>query len=117
MSTIYWIETFSSICIVLLVLTLIFAFIGGIMFLIGLDEYNDKMVSFGKKSLVASLFLFIAFVFMPTTSSGYKILGVGGTLDYLKDNDTAKQLPDKCLKALDMLLEKHIDKIENDSIK
>lgn len=75
------------------------------------------MVSFGKKSFIASLFLFIAFAFMPTTSSGYKILGVGGTLDYLKDNDTAKQLPDKCIKALDMLLEKQIDKIDNDSIK
>lgn len=117
MSTIYWIETFTAICLVLVILALIFAFIGGIAFLNGLDEENDKMISFGKKSLVASLFLLIAFAFMPSTSTGYKILGIGGTIDYLKNNDTAKQLPDKCIKALDMLLEKQIDKIEKDSIK
>ena len=26
---------------------------------------------------------------------------IGGTIDYIKSNDTAKQLPDKCIKALD----------------
>lgn len=117
MSTIYWIETFSGICLVFAILALVFAFIGGISFFYGLDEKDDKMISFGKKSLVASLFLLIAFAFMPTTSTGYKILGIGGTIDYLKGNDTAKQLPDKCIKALDMLLEKQMDKIEKDSIK
>ena len=29
------------------------------------------------------------------------IYGVGGTIDYVKSNKTAKQLPDKCIKALD----------------
>ena len=33
------------------------------------------------------------------------IYGVGGTIDYIKSNDTAKQLPDKCIKALDKRVE------------
>ena len=33
------------------------------------------------------------------------IWGVGGTIDYVKSNDTAKQLPDKCIKALDEWVE------------
>lgn len=117
MSTIYWIETFTGICVVLLVLGFIFAVIGGFTFLNGLDIGDDKITSYGKKFLITSLLLFVSFAFMPSTTSGYKILGIGGTIDYLKDNDTAKQLPDKCIKALDMLLDKQIDKIENDTIK
>lgn len=117
MSTIYWIETFSAMCFVFIILAIIFAIFGFIAFANGMEDKNDKLTSCGKKSLITSLFFLIAFAFMPSTSTGYKILGIGGTIDYLKGNDTAKQLPDKCIKALDMLLEKQMDKIENDSIK
>lgn len=117
MSTIYWIETFTAICLVFIILAIIFAIFGFVTFTSGMEDKDDKLTSCGKKSLIASLFLLIAFAFMPSTSTGYKILGIGGTIDYLKGNDTAKQLPDKCIKALDMLLEKQMDKVENDSIK
>lgn len=40
-------------------------------------------------------------VFVPTTKEAFVIYGVGGTIDYIKSNPTAKQLPDKCVKALD----------------
>lgn len=40
----------------------------------------------------------------------YLIYGVGGTIDYLKDNETAKQLPDKVVIALD----KYIDSLNED---
>ena len=40
-------------------------------------------------------------VFVPTTNEAFVIYGVGGTIDYIKSNPTAKQLPDKCVKALD----------------
>ena len=38
------------------------------------------------------------------------IYGVGGTIDYIKSNDTAKELPDKAVKALD----KYLDEISKD---
>ena len=33
---------------------------------------------------------------------------------YIKTNDTAKQLPDKCIKALDRFADKYIDEPEKD---
>lgn len=35
----------------------------------------------------------------------FMIWGLGGTIDYIKSNDTAKQLPDKCIEALDKWVE------------
>ena len=55
-------------------------------------------------------------MFVPTTKQAMLIYGVGGTIDYIKQNPTAKQLPDKCVKALDKWVDSwSIDK--NDSIK
>lgn len=51
-------------------------------------------------------------VFIPTTNEALLIYGVGGTIDYIKSNDTAKQLPDKCVKALDKYLN-NLTKEEN----
>lgn len=44
-------------------------------------------------------------IFIPTTNEALLIYGVGGTIDYIKSNSTAKQLPDKCVKALDKYLD------------
>jgi hypothetical protein len=41
------------------------------------------------------------------------IYGVGGTIDYIKSNDKAKKLPDKCIEALDKYLD-NINKEEKD---
>lgn len=52
-------------------------------------------------------------IFIPTTKEAYIIYGIGGTIDYLQQNKDAKQLPDKCVKALNCFLDKEI----NDSTK
>lgn len=44
-------------------------------------------------------------ILIPTTNQALLIYGVGGTIDYIKSNSTAKQLPDKCVKALDKWVE------------
>lgn len=49
---------------------------------------------------LTTLFCLIT-VFVPTTKQALLIYGVGGTVDYIKNNPTAKQLPDKCIVALD----------------
>ena len=54
-----------------------------------------------KISLITSIISIICIIFTPTTKQAFLIWGVGGTIDYLKENPTAKQLPDKCIKALD----------------
>ena len=40
-------------------------------------------------------------VFVPSTNEALAIYGVGGTIDYIKSNDKAQQLPDKVVDALD----------------
>ena len=47
-------------------------------------------------------------VFVPSEKDLYVIYGIGGTIDYIKSNDTAKQLPDKAVNALDAWLDTQI---------
>ena len=44
----------------------------------------------------------LIFVFVPSTKEAVLIWGVGSTIDYLQENETAKQLPDKCINALNV---------------
>ena len=63
-------------------------------------------------------FIFVTIVacfinlFIPTTNEALMIYGVGNTIDYVKSNETAKQLPDKYIKALDKWIE-NLTKEEN----
>ena len=52
-------------------------------------------------------------IFIPDTKTLYVIYGVGGTLDYLKENKTAKQIPDKAILALDKYLNKQLGDNDN----
>jgi len=56
-------------------------------------------------------------VFVPTTSEAYMIYGVGGTIDYLKENPTAKQLPDKVITALDKWVDSQFEDESKDKDK
>jgi hypothetical protein len=63
-------------------------------------------------SIPALLLGISGLIFVPTTKEALVIYGVGGTIDYVKLNPTAKQLPDKCINALD----KWVDTWNKDSI-
>ena len=52
-------------------------------------------------SLIVFIFSLISEVFIPSKKEMYAIWGIGSTIDYIRQNDTAKKLPDKCIKALD----------------
>lgn len=85
------------------------------------DEYRQntklskKFVRWTSSILVISV---IATTLIPTTNEALLIYGVGNTVDYIKSNPTAKQLPDKCVKALDRWVDSLNSNIEeNDTIK
>lgn len=61
-------------------------------------EYQNKAI---KRTIPILIISVLGIVFTPTTKEALMIWGVGGTIDYVKSNDTAKQLPDKCIEALD----------------
>lgn len=58
-----------------------------------------------KCSMIVFLITFLLSVFTPTKEEALMIYGVGGTIDYIKSNDTMKELPDKCVNALDAWVE------------
>ena len=71
-------------------------------------EGEEKLEKLDKKDLrVLKSFLVILFlstttlIFTPKTSEAYKIIGIGMTFDYLKNNEKVKELPDKAIDALD----------------
>jgi hypothetical protein len=80
------------------------------MIAITTDDYSGEKIctekqiinirKFAKNLFYTFIITLSVFAITPTTSEAYLIYGVGSTIDYLKSNDDAKQLPDKCIKAL-----------------
>ena len=131
MNELYWITRLDGMCW-FLTLIAVFSFISTVvLFSIGLSKRGDadiclegsetwerhietyKMCLYFAKRCAIAFFVsvFINF-FIPTTNQALLIYGVGGTIDYIKSNDTTKQLPDKCVKALDKYLD-NLTKEEN----
>ena len=77
----------------------------------GSENWNCYMQRFKMSLSHFKRFIFVTIIaclinfFIPTTNQALLIYGLGGTIDYIKSNDTAKQLPDKCIKALDKWVE------------
>lgn len=69
------------------------------------DEPFKKIKRTFKCSIYALVFGATIWVFIPSTKSLLFVYGVGGTIDYLKENKDANKIPDKCIKALDKYLD------------
>lgn len=70
------------------------------------DDYDySKEKKALKYSLVPFLVSLLVCMFVPSTKSLLIIYGVGGTINYLKENKDANKIPDKCIKALDKYLD------------
>lgn len=77
------------------------------------DAYDDEEVERVNKPACKIVKVYVPIiivvtllrVFIPTTKEALVIYGVGSTIDYLKSNDKAKQLPDKVVDAIDAYLE------------
>lgn len=119
MNEIYWltrlddVKTLIGFIITFTAIALIFS-IGAMIF--NFDRYHDdeKLIynTAKKITLISSIILFVFSIgtcFIPNTKEAYMIYGVGGTIDYIKSNEVAKQLPDKCIMALDKYLEEAIN--------
>lgn len=130
MNEFYWITRLDSIDNLLLASAII-AFIVFAIGLVGFGvtfdddefdtdrEYVKKMRNYFKKMTIISCIVLISVstinTFLPSTKDAYIIYGVGGTFDYLKTNETAKQLPDKVILAIDSYLDSKIQE-QTDSI-
>ena len=76
-----------------------------------------KMFSnYSKRFIFVTIIACLINFFIQTTNEALMVYGIGGTIDYIKSNKTTKQLPDKCIKALDKWVE-NLTKEENQKYK
>ena len=112
MSTLYWINVLGNLNDVCMIIFVISALLGITFFLATIFHEGDikedlskvgykRFVKVRNTNCIVFIISTLLLVFLPTRNQLYIICGVGGTLDYLKENPTAKELPDKCIKALD----------------
>lgn len=131
MSEIYWITRLTYICNFLTAVAVVSFLISAftVVFVVcnrieannyekGGENWNYYMQRFKMFLSYFKRFIFVAIIaglinfFIPTTNEALMIYGVGGTIDYVKSNETAKQLPDKYIKVLDKWVE-NLTKEEN----
>lgn len=124
MNEIYWITRFDPIItcsIVFLVMSALVTTFFIIGVIISISDEDEKGLNLCKKCLKFSapilMVCVLIEVFVPTTKEALLIYGVGGTIDYVKSNPTAKQLPDKCINALDKWVDSWSIEEKTDSIK
>ena len=124
MNEIYWITRLTIICNFLTAVAVVSFLISAVTGFLavcskreihsckkGSEHWNYCMKEFKMLSNYSKRFIFVTIIvclinfFIPTTNEALMVYGIGGTIDYVKSNKTAKQLPDKCVKALDKWLE------------
>lgn len=128
MNEIYWItrlDLISGLLIGFAVISAIVTFIAIIAYICNRSEYevygkdaDKRWAEFSSKLFKISLPCFFAFcissILTPTTKEAMLIYGVGTIIDYVKQNDTLQQIPDKCINALDAWVESLTEKESND---
>ena len=123
MNEIYWMTVVGNLSTALMVVWIVALIIvlGMLLVLAAsegdvIDDEDSAHIFFKwlKRFVVCGVIAAMASIFIPSTKEMLLIYGVGGTIDYIKTNDTAKQLPDKCIKALDRFADKYIDEPEKD---
>lgn len=125
MNEIYWITRLDEINIILGLIMVIniaiacFFFLGYLISGCKVTEYDFTKNDLNtlKKFSLYSILSSILFVFTPSQKDMFMIWGIGGTIDYIKSNDTAKQLPDKCIQALDKFVDEYMLNEENNKEK
>lgn len=108
MNEIYWITRLDSIVNAsefFSLLGLICSVFSFVLYALNRCDKDKNWMPFWKKCsiicVIITLFSGITSIFVPTSKDAMLIFGVGGTIDYIKSNETIKQIPDKCINALD----------------
>lgn len=114
MTEIYWLQVIGNLgelSKVALIITIIASVILTIYYY-AFEVYNDDdrakqaaIVKWLRRSTVGIAISVVGVVFIPGDKELMAIYGIGGTIDYIKSNDKAKELPDKVVDALTKYLE------------
>lgn len=116
MSELYWIMVLDNVCFVACIVMIV----GGLAALAawvaaavcytdagGEEDEDDsdwrlykKASRIAKRCFTACIVATAIAMFTPSKEQMYMIVGVGTAIDYIQENEKAKQLPDKCIDAL-----------------
>lgn len=109
MSEIYWItrlDVIQGFCIAFLVVGIAFIFITIMRMVASTDSTEPSITNkFKWIGIILTIIFAPLTMFVPTSRDAMLIFGIGTTIDYIQSNETAKQLPDKCIEALDTWVE------------
>lgn len=119
MSELYWLGVLGNLNdlggVIAVLSFLVFIALGFYFYLC--SEGDLEPSTFMKKMFKGSMFAIVLGVvmaiFIPSQKNLLIIYGVGGTIDYLKENKDANKIPDKCIKALDKYLDDALKEDKN----
>lgn len=104
MNELYWLTRLEYIQNFLVIVMSVGGIVTFISFVLWLaSEYEDdikKALLWLKCAFTTLVVSSLIFVFVPSTKEALLIWGVGSIIDYIQENETAKQLPDKCINVL-----------------
>ena len=114
MSELYWLtrlEYIQNFLVIVMSISGIALFISFTMWLVANYVEETKIaLKWAISSFITLIISSLTFVFVPSTKEALLIWGVGSTIDYIQENETAKQIPDKCINALNEWVESLSDK-------
>lgn len=109
MWTIYFISRFDTIIVVSSVVATICGFIISFVGLIGFIEKEEQLLHAAKKAILPFIISFTIAIFTPSSQTAFAMYGIGTIVDYVKENKELTNIPDKCIKALDVWLNKQLE--------
>lgn len=114
MTEIYWLQRLGNIAFGFNVGFWVCLAIGYGIFLWSIyDDFScfsdNRFTRWLKRFAMVFAFFAIGSLIVPTQNDLIMIYGLGGTIDYIKSNDNAKELPDKVVNALTRYVD-HIEK-------
>lgn len=109
MNEIYWITRLDAIQTLAIIAVFILGVFIFLYILLWIMEDDEKDKSKLKKIILKFAADISIPVFLLVFIPSLMIIGIGGTIEYLKSNDTAKELPDKVIMAIDKLLDDTIE--------
>lgn len=109
MNEIYWITVLGKLSDFLVLTSVVLAVVTFFIYVGSTCEFyeDDKKPYYKwmKRTGIGTIITSVLAIFTPSTQDLYAIYDIGGIIDYVQSNDTAKQLPDKTIKALDKYLD------------
>lgn len=111
MSELYWVTRVGVLhnCIIAIIIVLAVVLLVALIVCANRGEESEEdelaVIRFFRTTIVAIVLLLVINIFIPSKQDMYIIYGIGGTIDYIKQDSVGKQLPHKVIEACDKFIE------------